>query len=48
LLDVSRGRDLDYPGLKAKTVELAQRWDARQVLVEESSTAIGLLQALRV
>jgi predicted phage terminase large subunit-like protein len=46
LLDVWRGR-VDYPGLKAKVVELAKRWGAHQVLVEEAGTAIGLLAELR-
>jgi predicted phage terminase large subunit-like protein len=45
LLDVWRGR-VDYPGLKAKVVQLAQKWRARQVLVEETGTAVGLLAEL--
>src|SRR5581483_893765 len=46
LLDVWRGR-VDYPGLKAKAIELAQKWSAHQVLVEETGTAIGLLAELK-
>jgi predicted phage terminase large subunit-like protein len=46
LLDVWRGR-VDYPTLKTKVAEHAGQWQARQVLVEESGTAIGLLQELR-
>jgi predicted phage terminase large subunit-like protein len=46
LLDVWRKR-VDYPTLKAAVVELARRWDAQQVLVEEAGTAIGLLQELK-
>jgi len=46
LLDVWRGR-VDYPGLKAKVQELAQKRGAHQVLVEESGTAVGLLAELR-
>lgn len=47
LLDVWRGR-IDYPTLKAKVAELAEKWDVDQVLVEEAGTAIGLLQELRL
>jgi predicted phage terminase large subunit-like protein len=46
LLDVWRGW-VDYPTLKAKVQELANRWRANQVLVEEAGTAIALLQELR-
>src|SRR5690349_3102852 len=46
LLDVWRAR-VDYPSLKVKVAELARRWEARQVLIEESGTAIGLLQELK-
>jgi predicted phage terminase large subunit-like protein len=46
LMDVWRGR-VDYPALKAKVIELAQRWNATQVLVEETGTAVGLLAELR-
>ena len=46
LLDVWRGR-VDYPGLKAKVEAMAKQWQARQVLIEESGTAIGLIQELR-
>jgi len=47
LLDLWRGR-VDYPNLKAQVEHLAKRWGARQVLVEESGTAIGLLDELRI
>jgi len=46
LLDLWRGR-VDYPALKAKVEELAKQWGAKQVLVEEAGTAIGLLEELR-
>lgn len=46
LLDLWRGR-VDYPNLKTKVEELAKRWQARQVLIEESGTAIGLLAELK-
>jgi predicted phage terminase large subunit-like protein len=46
LMDVWRGR-VNYPDLKLKVAELAKRWGARQVLVEESGTAIGLIEELR-
>jgi predicted phage terminase large subunit-like protein len=47
LLDLWRHR-VDYPNLKAKVEQLARQWRARQVLVEESGTAIGLLDELRI
>lgn len=46
LLDIWRGR-VDYPTLKAKVKEMAQRWQAKQILVEEAGTAIGLIEELR-
>jgi predicted phage terminase large subunit-like protein len=46
LLDVWRGR-VDYPSLKARVEELANRWQANQIVVEESGTAIGLLDELQ-
>lgn len=46
LLDVWRKR-VDYPTLKATVIEQAKKWDAKQVLVEETGTAIGLLQELK-
>jgi len=46
LIDVWRGR-VDYPSLKAKVVELAKKWKAKEVLVEEAGTAIGLLDELK-
>ena len=41
---VWRGR-VDYPALKAKVDELPHKWGVKQVLVEESGTAIGLLRS---
>jgi predicted phage terminase large subunit-like protein len=46
LLDVWRKR-VDYPTLKATVIEQAKKWNAKQVLVEEAGTAIGLLQELK-
>ncbi len=46
LLDVWRGR-LNYPDLRSKVEAHAKRWKAKQVLVEESGTAIGLIEELR-
>ncbi len=46
LLDVWRGR-VDYPALKAQVAAHATKWRARKVLIEESGTAMGLLQELR-
>ena len=46
LLDVWRGR-VDYPTLKAKLQELANRWGAYKVLIEEAGTALGLLDELK-
>jgi len=46
LLDLWRGR-VDYPSLKTHVQELAKRWGARQVLIEEAGTAMGLLDELR-
>ena len=46
LMDVWRGR-VDYPALKAKVEELAAHWQASQIFVEESGTAIALIEELR-
>jgi predicted phage terminase large subunit-like protein len=46
LVDVWRQR-VNYPALKAKVQELAAQWRADQVLVEESGTAIGLIEELK-
>jgi predicted phage terminase large subunit-like protein len=46
LLDVWRKR-VGYPTLKGAVVELARRSGAKQVLVEETGTAIALLQELK-
>lgn len=45
LLDVWR-QQVDYPTLKDKVEEFAKQWGANLVLIEESGTAIGLLQEL--
>jgi predicted phage terminase large subunit-like protein len=45
LLDVWRER-VDYPTLKLRVQENATRWSADQVLIEESGTAIALVQEL--
>jgi predicted phage terminase large subunit-like protein len=45
LVDVWRGR-VDYPGLKAKVQELADLWKAETVFIEETGTAIGLIDEL--
>lgn len=46
LVDLWRAR-VNYPTLKAKAEELAAKWQADQVLIEESGTAIGLIEELR-
>jgi predicted phage terminase large subunit-like protein len=46
LLDVWRKR-VDYPTLKRAVIDQARTWDAKQVLIEETGTAIGLLQELK-
>lgn len=46
LLDVWRGR-VDYPSLKVKVRELARLWHANEVLVEETGTAIALVEELK-
>jgi predicted phage terminase large subunit-like protein len=46
LLDVWRAR-VDYPTLKAKVKELAKLWRADSVLIEETGTAVGLLEELK-
>lgn len=46
LLDVWRKR-VDYPTLKRVVIDQARTWDAKQVLIEETGTAIGLLQELK-
>jgi predicted phage terminase large subunit-like protein len=46
LLDVWRRR-VDYPGLKAAAQELARRWNAQRVLVEDAGTGTALVQELR-
>jgi predicted phage terminase large subunit-like protein len=45
LVDVWRGR-VDYPSLKAKVQELAALWRAETVFIEETGTAIGLIDEL--
>jgi predicted phage terminase large subunit-like protein len=46
LVDVWRQR-VDYPTLKTQVEILARMWHADQVLVEESGTAIGLIEETR-
>jgi predicted phage terminase large subunit-like protein len=46
LLHVWRGR-VDYPTLKSKVEELSKQWGCHEILVEETGTAIGLLQELK-
>jgi predicted phage terminase large subunit-like protein len=46
LLHVFRER-LNYPGLRAKAVELARRFDPRMVLVEDTGVGMGLVPELR-
>lgn len=45
LLDVWRGK-LDYPELKAKTIELTQKWNPDRVLIEDAATGRPLLSEL--
>jgi predicted phage terminase large subunit-like protein len=45
LLDVWRGR-VDYPTLKAKVLALHEEWRPLTILVEETGTAIGLIDEL--
>ena len=46
LIDVWRQR-VDYPALKASAQTLAERWDARRVLVEDTGAVTSLVQELR-
>ncbi|HLH95677.1 MAG TPA: phage terminase large subunit [Xanthobacteraceae bacterium] len=46
LVDVWRQR-VDYPGLKASVVRLANEWNARRVLVEDAGAGTALVQELR-
>jgi predicted phage terminase large subunit-like protein len=46
LVDVWRQR-VDYPALKASVRELAQKWKARRVLVEDAGAGTSLVQELR-
>jgi predicted phage terminase large subunit-like protein len=45
LIDVWRQR-VDYPTLKANVQTLAERWDARRVLVEDTGAGTSLVQEL--
>jgi predicted phage terminase large subunit-like protein len=45
LVDVWRGR-VDYPSLKARTLELARKWKARRILVEDTGAGTSLVQEL--
>jgi predicted phage terminase large subunit-like protein len=46
LLDLWRGR-VDYPTLRAKVLALHEEWRPSTILVEETGTAIGLIDELR-
>ncbi len=46
LVEVWRAR-VDYPTLKAKVIEQANRWRAHRVLIEEAGAAIALVQELQ-
>jgi predicted phage terminase large subunit-like protein len=46
LVDVWRGR-VDYPALKATVQALAQKWNARRILVEDAGAGTSLVQELR-
>ena len=46
LLDVHRER-LEYPDLKRRVIELAERWRPHAVLIEDKGSGIHLLQELR-
>jgi predicted phage terminase large subunit-like protein len=46
LLDVDRAR-LDFPSLKRRVVELARRWEARTLLIEDKGSGTALIQQLR-
>ena len=46
LVDVWRGR-VDYPSLKKKVIELARKWGARRVLIEDTGTGTSLVQELQ-
>lgn len=46
LIDLWRGR-VDYPALKAKAEELAKKWGAQRVLVEDTGAGTSLGQELR-
>jgi predicted phage terminase large subunit-like protein len=46
LIDVWRQR-VDYPALKASVQDLAKKWSARRVLVEDTGAGTSLVQELR-
>ena len=46
LLDIFRAR-LEYPDLKRKVTELARRWRASNVLIEDTSSGTQLIQELK-
>ena len=46
LVDVWRQR-VDYPALKANVQNLAKKWNARRVLVEDTGAGTSLVQELR-
>jgi hypothetical protein len=38
---------LEYPALRRKVIELAERYEAQTILVEEAGLGLSLLQTLR-
>jgi predicted phage terminase large subunit-like protein len=46
LIDLHRGQ-FDYPQLKAKAIELAQRYKPNKILIEDASTGAPLAQELK-
>jgi len=46
LLDIDRER-LDFPSLKRRVIELARRWQAQTVLIEDKGSGTALIQQLR-
>jgi predicted phage terminase large subunit-like protein len=46
LLDLIRGR-FEFPELKARAIDAAQKWGANGVLVEDAGVRTGLIAELR-
>ena len=46
LLDVDRARR-DFPSLKRRIVELANQWNARNIIIEDKGSGTSLIQQLR-